>query len=132
MHEPTLMRSERLQNLAHPWGVPFWSFPIPVTPHPLTDGLRVDVAIVGAGFTGMATAHYVRQLCPDLRVAVFEAQQVGNGASGRTGALVLEDTAVGPLPGVGNCIATLQELVSTQSHASQTRPRARKRLPGAD
>jgi glycine/D-amino acid oxidase-like deaminating enzyme len=76
--------------------------------------LHVDVAIAGAGFTGLATAHYVRQLCPDLRVAVFEAQQVGNGASGRTGGLVLEDTAVGPLPGVGNCIATLQELVSTQ------------------
>jgi glycine/D-amino acid oxidase-like deaminating enzyme len=74
----------------------------------------VDVAIVGAGFTGLATAHYVCQFCPDWRVAVFETQQVGNGASGRTGALVLEDTAVGPLPGVENCIATLQELVSTQ------------------
>ena len=108
------MRSECLQNLAHPWGEPLWSFPIPVTPHPLTDGLRVDVAIVGAGFTGLATAHYVCQLCPNLRVAVFETQQVGNGASGRTGALVLEDTAIGPLPGVGNCIATLQELVNTQ------------------
>jgi gamma-glutamylputrescine oxidase len=103
-----------LQNLSHPWGEPLWSFPIPVTPHPLTNGLHVDVAIAGAGFTGLATAHYVHQLCPDLRVAVFEAQQVGNGASGRTGGLVLEDTAVGPLPGVRNCIATLQELVHTQ------------------
>ena len=103
-----------MQNISHPWGEPIWSFPIPVPPHPLTDGLRVDVAIVGAGFTGLATAHYVRQLCPNVSVAVFEAQQVGNGASGRTGALVLEDTAVGPLPGVGNCIATLQELVNTQ------------------
>jgi glycine/D-amino acid oxidase-like deaminating enzyme len=114
MHEPSLVRSERLRNLAHPWGEPLWSFPIPVTPQPLTDGLCVDAAIVGAGFTGLATAHYVRQLCPDWRVAVFETQQVGNGASGRTGALVLEDTAVGPLPGVENCIATLQELVNTQ------------------
>src|SRR5262245_39802895 len=62
----------------------------------------------------MATAHYVRQLCPALRVAVFESHQVGNGASGRTGGLVLEDTAVGPLPGVEDCVATLQELVNTQ------------------
>jgi glycine/D-amino acid oxidase-like deaminating enzyme len=85
-----------------------------VVPRPLTDSLRVDVAIVGAGFTGLATAHYVSQLCPNLRVAVFESQQVGAGASGRTGALVLEDTAVGPLPGVEDCIATVQELVSTQ------------------
>lgn len=104
-----------MQNTSHPWGEPVWSFPIPVTPRPLTDGLRVDVAIVGAGFTGLATAHYVRQLCPDLRVAVFESRQVGAGASGRTGGLVLEDTSVGPLPGVEACIATLQELVNTQN-----------------
>jgi gamma-glutamylputrescine oxidase len=103
-----------LQNTSHPWGEPIWSFPIPITPCPLTDGLRVDVAIVGAGFTGLATAHYVCQLCPDLRLAVFEARQVGAGASGRTGGLVLEDTAAGPLPGVEACIATLQTLVATQ------------------
>ena len=80
-----------MQHISHPWGEPVWSFPIPVTPHPLTGGLRVDVAVVGAGFTGLATAHYVRQRCPDLRVAVFEAWQVGAGASGRTGGLVLEE-----------------------------------------
>jgi glycine/D-amino acid oxidase-like deaminating enzyme len=75
----------------------------------------VDVAIVGAGFTGLATAHYVLQCCPGLRVAVFEARQVGAGASGRTGGLVLEDTAAGPLPGVENCIATVHELVRSQA-----------------
>jgi glycine/D-amino acid oxidase-like deaminating enzyme len=91
-----------------------WSFPVPVPPHPLPDGLRVDVAVVGAGFTGLATAHYVLQGSPTLRLAVFEALQVGAGASGRTGGLVLEDTAVGALPGVEDCIATLQELVATQ------------------
>jgi glycine/D-amino acid oxidase-like deaminating enzyme len=63
----------------------------------------------------LATAHYVLERSPTLRVAVFEAQQVGAGASGRTGALVLEDTAVGPLPGVEDCIATLHELVTTQN-----------------
>jgi glycine/D-amino acid oxidase-like deaminating enzyme len=59
-------------------------------------------------------AHYVLQRSPAWRVAVFEARQVGAGASGRTGGLVLEDTAVGPLPGVEDCVATLYELVSTQ------------------
>ena len=68
-----------MQHTSHPWGEPVWSFPIPVTPYPLTDGLHVDVAVVGAGFTGLATAHYVRQHCPDLHVAVFEAHQVGAG-----------------------------------------------------
>jgi len=106
-----------VQHISHPWGEPVWSFPIPVTPHPLTGGLRVDVAVVGAGFTGLATAHYVRQRCPDLRIAVFEAHQVGAGASGRTGGLVLEDTASGPLPGVEDCVATLHELVRTQAIA---------------
>lgn len=99
---------------SHPWGEPVWSFPISVKPHPLPDGMRVDVAVVGAGFTGLATAHYVLQGSPTLRVAVFEALQVGSGASGRTGGLVLEDTAVGPLPGVEDCIAALHGLVSTQ------------------
>src|SRR5262245_66557046 len=85
--------------------------------------MHVDVAVAGAGFTGLATAHYVLQHCPDLHVAVFEAWQVGAGASGRTGGLVLEDTAIGPLPGVGDCIATLHELVRTQAIACDLRVR---------
>lgn len=103
-----------MQSSAHPWGDPFWSFPIPITAQPLPDDGSFDVIIVGAGFTGLATAHYVQQLCPGRRVAVLEAYEVGHGASGRTGGLVLEDTAVGPLPGVGDCVATLRELVHSQ------------------
>ncbi|MBI3328335.1 MAG: FAD-binding oxidoreductase [Nitrospinae bacterium] len=106
-----------MQNTFHPWGDPVWSSPVPITPRPLTDGLRADVAIVGAGFTGLATAHYLLQRSPTLRVAVFESQHVGAGASGRTGGLVLEDTAAGPLPGVEDCVATLHELVRTQAIA---------------
>jgi len=106
-----------VQQPSHPWGEPVWSCPIPVTPHPLPDGMRVDVALVGAGFTGLAAAHYLLQRTPGLRLAVFESKDVGAGASGRTGGLVLEDTAEGPLPGVDHCIATLQELVSTQGIA---------------
>ena len=103
-----------MQRASHPWGEPVWSYPVPVTPQPLLDGRHVDVAVVGAGFTGLAVAHYVLQRSPSWRIAVFEARQVGAGASGRTGGLVLEDTAVGPLPGVEDCIATLHELVHTQ------------------
>ncbi len=106
-----------MPNASHPWGEPVWSFPVPVVPCQLADGMRLDVAVVGAGFTGLATAHYILQHDPGLRVAVFESQQVGAGASGRTGGLVLEDTAVGPLPGVEDCVATLQELVRTQAIA---------------
>jgi glycine/D-amino acid oxidase-like deaminating enzyme len=106
-----------VQDPSHRWGEPVWSFPVPITPHSLSDGMRLDVAVVGAGFTGLATAHYVLQRFPTLRVAVFEARRVGAGASGRTGGLVLEDTAVGPLPGVEGCVAALHELVRTQGIA---------------
>jgi glycine/D-amino acid oxidase-like deaminating enzyme len=46
----------------------------------------VDVAIVGAGFTGLWTAWYLLGRDPDLRVALCEAEVAGFGASGRNGA----------------------------------------------
>jgi glycine/D-amino acid oxidase-like deaminating enzyme len=46
---------------------------------------RVQIAIVGAGYTGLWTAWYLKQLDPGLDIAVFEAEQVGFGASGRNG-----------------------------------------------
>jgi glycine/D-amino acid oxidase-like deaminating enzyme len=46
---------------------------------------RVDVAIIGAGYTGLWTAYYLKQQQPDLDIGVFEAATVGFGASGRNG-----------------------------------------------
>lgn len=46
---------------------------------------QVDVAIVGAGYTGMWTAYYLLERDPSLRVVVLEANVVGFGASGRNG-----------------------------------------------
>ncbi|WP_228373167.1 NAD(P)/FAD-dependent oxidoreductase [Demequina silvatica] len=46
---------------------------------------EVDVAIVGAGFTGLWTAYYLAQARPDLRVAIVEREIAGFGASGRNG-----------------------------------------------
>jgi glycine/D-amino acid oxidase-like deaminating enzyme len=45
----------------------------------------VDVAIVGAGYTGLWTAYYLARADPSLRIAVLEAQTAGFGASGRNG-----------------------------------------------
>lgn len=57
-----------------------------LTPRPALAGdLDVDVAIVGAGFTGLWTAHYLARADPTLRVAVLEAEVAGYGASGRNG-----------------------------------------------
>lgn len=60
--------------------------PGPVVPRPAPAGdLDVDVAIVGAGFTGLWTAYYLRRADPSVRVAVLEAEVAGYGASGRNG-----------------------------------------------
>ena len=56
------------------------------TPNPSLQGdLVVDVAIVGGGFTGLATAINLRKAAPGLTVAVLEAEVIGFGASGRNG-----------------------------------------------
>ncbi len=46
---------------------------------------KVDVAIVGGGFTGLWSAIRLLQSDPALRVAVLEADRAGWGASGRNG-----------------------------------------------
>ncbi len=51
----------------------------------LTGDLNVDVAIVGAGYTGLWTAHYLARHDPTLRIAVLERDVAGFGASGRNG-----------------------------------------------
>jgi glycine/D-amino acid oxidase-like deaminating enzyme len=56
------------------------------TPRPALPGDRqADIAIVGAGFTGLWTALYLARADPSLRIAVVEAQTAGFGASGRNG-----------------------------------------------
>ncbi|MGA4543885.1 NAD(P)/FAD-dependent oxidoreductase [Uniformispora flossi] len=57
-----------------------------VTPRPRLSGdLDVDVAIVGAGYTGLWTAYYLAEADPSLRIAVLEREFAGFGASGRNG-----------------------------------------------
>ena len=46
---------------------------------------NADVAIVGAGYTGLWTAYYLKRARPSLRVVLIEAEQAGFGASGRNG-----------------------------------------------
>lgn len=55
-------------------------------PRPALGGdLDVDVAIVGAGYTGLWTAYYLALADPTLRIAVLEGEVAGFGASGRNG-----------------------------------------------
>lgn len=52
-------------------------------PRVLEGKQRADVCIVGGGFTGLWTAHRLRDLDPNLRIAIVEADACGSGASGR-------------------------------------------------
>jgi glycine/D-amino acid oxidase-like deaminating enzyme len=55
-------------------------------PRRALDGdIDVDVAIIGAGYTGLWTAYYLKRRNPDMRIVVLEAQVAGFGASGRNG-----------------------------------------------
>ncbi|MEE8457311.1 MAG: FAD-binding oxidoreductase [Acidimicrobiia bacterium] len=47
--------------------------------------IEVDVVIIGAGFTGLWCAYYLKNLDPELHVAIVEKHHVGFGASGRNG-----------------------------------------------
>ena len=64
----------------------WWMTTRPYRPGPALQGdLEVDVAIVGGGFTGLATAWFLKRDEPGLRVALLEGEVVGFGASGRNG-----------------------------------------------
>ena len=69
-------------------GPSFWydALPDPVTPRPALPGDReADIAIVGAGYTGLWTAYYLKKAEPSCRIVVLESEYAGFGASGRNG-----------------------------------------------
>jgi glycine/D-amino acid oxidase-like deaminating enzyme len=55
---------------------------------PLEGSVEADVAIVGAGYTGLWTAYYLKRARPQLEVVVLEREHAGYGASGRNGGWV--------------------------------------------
>lgn len=67
--------------------VSFWyrSLGVPPAGAALDGSIEADVAIVGAGYTGLWTAYYLKKAKPSLRVVVLEKEFSGFGASGRNG-----------------------------------------------
>ncbi|MBL3687921.1 FAD-dependent oxidoreductase [Leucobacter zeae] len=68
-------------NVSHWWQQIGEPAPRPELPGDLT----ADVAIVGAGYTGLWTAYYLKRARPELRVVIVEQRHAGYGASGRNG-----------------------------------------------
>jgi len=66
----------------------FWldTVPGPLAPAAsLQSDTEADVAIAGAGLTGLWTAYYLNQADPGLRIVLCESEIAGFGASGRNG-----------------------------------------------
>jgi glycine/D-amino acid oxidase-like deaminating enzyme len=68
-------------------GISFWyaDIGLPAPRAPLAGDTTADVCIVGAGYTGLWTAWYLKAARPDLDVLVIEKEFAGFGASGRNG-----------------------------------------------
>ena len=93
---------------SHPWGAPPWTIAFTPPAQPLPR--QADFVIVGAGFTGLAAAAWLRTLDPAKSVVVLEAGRIGAGASGRTGGMALAETAAGDLPGLGDVLAGVRKI----------------------
>jgi glycine/D-amino acid oxidase-like deaminating enzyme len=109
--------------------------PAPATP-PLRESASVDVAIIGAGFTGLSAALHLAER--GASVCVLDSAQPGWGASGRNGGQVIPglkydpdelvarygETAGNPLVGtVGRAADTVFDLVERYRIDCQARRR---------
>ena len=65
--------------------VSHWYRELPASRAALPGRRDADVCIVGAGFTGLWTAYYLKRADPSLRIVMLEARFAGFGASGRNG-----------------------------------------------
>ncbi|MGL4320598.1 MAG: NAD(P)/FAD-dependent oxidoreductase, partial [Paracoccaceae bacterium] len=67
--------------------VSFWyaDIGLPAPRAALPGDTTADVCIIGAGYTGLWTAWYLKQARPDLNILIVEKHFAGFGASGRNG-----------------------------------------------
>ncbi len=75
------MQPNRLGNVSH-W---YADIGMPQPRAGLAGDTTADVCIIGAGYTGLWTAHYLKLASPDLDVLIVEKEFAGFGASGRNG-----------------------------------------------
>ena len=108
-------------NSTKNWGNRPWRVDFRPHKHPLPTS--VDFAVVGGGFSGLASALHLKSLASTKSVALFETETIGAGASGYTGGVALAETAAGDLPGLGDVLAGYSQFIrnhnlSTDLHLS--------------
>lgn len=79
---------------------------------PLQDEETADIAIIGGGFAGLAAARRLSQIDPKLKVAIFEALAIGEGACGRNSGFIID----------------LPHEVSSESYGSDSTGAARREI----
>ncbi len=69
-----------------------WNELLPPAPEypALEERLAADVAIIGAGFTGLSAARRLHQLDPNLKIAALEARRVAEGPAGRNSGFMID------------------------------------------
>ena len=55
---------------------------------PLEGPQRSEIAIIGAGFTGLWTAVFLKEMEPDLEITILEQGMAGYGGSGRNAGMI--------------------------------------------
>jgi glycine/D-amino acid oxidase-like deaminating enzyme len=89
------------------------------TPNPALQGeVKVDIAIIGAGFTGLSTAYNLCREDPGLAVAVLEGDVVGFGASGRNGGFSM--TLFGLEPAVTKLLFSQEKTVEAHRYMERS------------
>ena len=58
-----------------------------------TPDMTADVVIVGGGYIGLATAYWISEYSPDLKIIVLDRSHVGAGASGRNAGFITKGSA---------------------------------------
>ena len=64
--------------------------PPPAAARRLTGEKRAHVAVIGAGFAGLAAARRAAELDPDRQVVLIEAQRIGSCSSGRNSGFIID------------------------------------------
>lgn len=84
----------RVEKFPHVDGHLGWLETAPSSSEPLGSQVQgrhaFDVAIIGAGFTGISTALRFAELNPSARIALIDALRVGEGTSGRNAGFLID------------------------------------------
>ena len=56
----------------------------------LTGAQKADYVVLGAGFAGLSMARRLAEHAPNARIALIDAQRIGEGASGRNSGFVID------------------------------------------